>query len=442
VTPAAQVWERFSYYGMRALLVLYLTQRVFSGEARVLGGAGVAAMFGGAPRADASPEQQQRQVVRLSSRVYGAYTALVYLTPLVGGLAADRLWGQRRMVLLGGVLMAAGHAAMTSEALTFLGLLLIALGNGAFKPNISTQVGRLYAGDASPMRRDAAFSAFYCGINVGAALAPLVTGALADAAGFGAGFAAAGVGMLVGLAVVALGAKHLPPDAPHLRTEHKPAPLGALLRLHRARVAAVVSLAALNILFWATYEQQGDALALFIDARVARGGVPSAFFQSLNPLFILLLTPGVNALWRWQARRGGEPHQVTKMALGCALLALSFLLLALGCAATGAEGRTSAGWVVLHLLVLTLGELYLSPVGLSFVTQVAPPELAALLMGVWFLSSFFGNFAAGALGARYADTPPAGFWAACATLAGANAAALLAARQPIRAALAGTPQAS
>ncbi len=430
------MWERFSYYGMRALLVLYLSRRVFAGDAwtRVLGARFVASLYGGAPAADASPQERERQTVRLASRVYGAYTALVYLTPLAGGVLADRLYGQRRMVLAGGVLMALGHAAMTSEALTFVGLLLIALGNGAFKPNISTQVGRLYAADASPQRRDAAFSAFYCGINVGAALAPLVTGALANAAGFGAGFAAAGVGMCVGLAVVLAGARHLPPDAPHLAQAARPE-LRALLRTHRTRVTAVVALAGLNILFWSVYEQQGDALALFIEDRVSRGGVPSAFFQSLNPVFILLLTPAVNALWRWQAKREREPHAITKMALGCALLAASFALLAFGCAAAG-DARTPAAWVVLHLLVLTLGELYLSPVGLSFVTQVAPAELAALLMGIWFLSSFFGNYAAGALGARYADTPPATFWLLCALLAGANSGALLAARRPIQRALA------
>jgi POT family proton-dependent oligopeptide transporter len=420
---------------MRALLVLYLTQRIFVGDTpgRVLGASAVAALYGGAPSAGAPPAEREKQVVRLASRVYGSYTALVYLTPLAGGMLADRKFGQRRMVLVGGVLMAAGHAAMTSEALTFVGLLLIALGNGAFKPNISTQVGRLYTADATPARRDAAFSAFYVGINVGAAMAPLVTGSLLHAAGFGAGFGAAGVGMCVGLAVVLLGAKHLPPDAPHLQLPK--AALRTLLRAHRARCTAILALAGLNIVFWMVYEQQGDSLAIFIEDRVARGAVPSSFFQSLNPAFILLLTPPLNALWRWQARRDAEPHQITKMAIGCALLAASYLLLSLGCAGAGA-GRTSAAWVVLHLLVLTLGELYLSPVGLSFVTQAAPPELGALLMGAWFLSSFFGNFAAGALGARYADVTPASFWLSCAALAAANAGALLAARRPIRAALA------
>ena len=437
-----EVWERFSYYGMRALLVLFLTQRVFAGDGwtRVLGARVVASLFGGAPTDAATSEERQRQVVRLASRVYGSYTALVYLTPLGGGVLADRVAGQRRMVLAGGVLMAAGHAAMTSEAFTFVGLLLIALGNGAFKPNISTQVGRLYVADATPVRRDAAFSYFYCGINVGAALAPLVTGALAESVGFGAGFAAAGLGMLLGLAIVVLGARYLPPDATHLSLPKETRPeLRTLLLAHRARVLAIVALAALNILFWAVYEQQGDSLALFIEDRVARGGVPSSFFQSLNPAFILLFTPAVSALWRWQAKRDAEPHAVTKMSIGCALLALSYVLLALGSAG---GGRTSAGWVVLHLVVLTLGELYLSPVGLSFVTQAAPAELAALLMGVWFLSSFFGNFMAGALGARYADMAPAGFWLLCAVLAGVNAAALLLARRPIRAALVAPPHAS
>ena len=471
------MWERFSYYGMRSLLVLYLCQRVFADDnwRRVAGASTACALYGAPPPlGTVSAAVRERHVVRLASRIYGSYTALVYLTPLGGGLLADRVLGARRCVLLGGAVMAAGHAAMTSEVLTFLGLLLIALGCGLFKPNISTQVGctrraarprrrparaysptrrcwptqvgRLYAGDATPTRRDAAFSAFYVGINVGAALAPLVTGALAHSASFGAGFAAAGVGMGVGLAVMLLGARHLPPDAPHLQpaaADAAAAPsrpsLRALLSRHRRRVAALLVLAALNVPFWAVYEQQGDALALFIEDRVARGGMPSAFFQSLNPAFILLFTPAVNAAWRAQARRDREPHAVAKMAIGAALLAASFLILALGTAAARG-GKTPAVWVVLHLAVLTLGELYLSPVGLSFVTQVAPAELAALLMGCWFLSSFFGNYLAGALGALYADAPPARFWAGCATLAGADAMALIAAWPRLMSALAAPPR--
>ena len=209
------MWERFSYYGMRALLVLYLTKVILArGFWPNVAGIGLVTSLYGQPDDSLPDEARERQVKAIASRLYGLYTALVYLTPLAGGYLADRHFGQRRMVLAGGALMAVGHATMASDRLCLLGLGLIALGNGAFKPNISTQVGRLYDGDGgSSARRDGAFSIFYCGVNLGAALAPLVTGGLRAASGFAAGFAAAGVGMLIGLAVFVAGSRHLPPDA-------------------------------------------------------------------------------------------------------------------------------------------------------------------------------------------------------------------------------------
>ena len=489
VLCCTECWERFSYYGNNALLAVYLRDVVFArGTWRSVWGVSLVTFLYGQPDDGASDAVRTAGVERSVAQLYGLYNALVYLTPLAGGLLADLRYGQRRLVLVGALLMSLGHGVMVSERATLVGLALIALGNGAFKPNVSTQVGRLYDGDASPTRRNAGFSIFYVAINLGSAAAPLVCASLAASYGAAAGFAAAGVGMLVALCVMLIFWRFLPPDAPHLggggggslkradsgpcedagaielaprdassdnappcldsaelshthaapaRTHQRGRSLRALLSRHRLRVLTIVSLACLNIAFWASYSQTGDALAFFIDSRVSRGNVPAGYFQALNPILILALTPGLNALWRWQAAAGQEPHAVTKMALGCALLSLSYIVLALACAGstTSNGATTSAGWIVLQQLILTLGELYVSPVGLSFVTQAAPPDLLSFLMGVWFLSSFFGNYLGGALSGLYASLSPPAFFAVCAVVAGANAVAVAAAAPRLRAAL-------
>jgi POT family proton-dependent oligopeptide transporter len=290
-----EMWERFSYYGMRALLVLYMTKHLLAPEhaGNVLGLAGVRsgleAAFG---PLDLQP---------LSSQIYGLYTALVYLTPIFGGLLADRVLGQRRTVILGAILMAIGHFLMAVEQLFLFALGALILGNGAFKPNISTQVGGLYApGDP---RRDRAFSIFYVGINVGAFLAPLVCGTLGEQVGWHFGFAAAGVGMLIGLAIYLYAMPLLPPDelqkAKAGHVERKP--------LDRDEWRAVVALLVLflpNTLFWATYEQQGNTIALWADANTDRtvnflawtAEIPTTWFQAFNPFIIFAFTAFVVAL--------------------------------------------------------------------------------------------------------------------------------------------------
>src|SRR5262247_1386469 len=324
---ATEMWERFSYYGMRALLILYMVKYLLPQPEHAENVFGLAALtrtlealFG---PLDVQP---------LASQIYGLYTGLVYLTPILGGLLADRVLGQRRTVIIGAVLMAIGHFMMAFEPLFLLALTALILGNGAFKPNISTQVGGLYApGDR---RRDRAFSIFYVGINLGAFLAPLVCGTLGEDVGWHYGFAAAGVGMLIGLAVYLYAAPMLPLDQ-----LHRAQLAGTPHRYDRddARAAFVLLVLAIpSTFFWATYEQQGNTIALWADDFTDRSisllgfttDIPTTWFQSFNPFMIFAFTPAIVALWAWQSKRGSEPSTVIKMAIGCFLNALAYVLLA------------------------------------------------------------------------------------------------------------------
>jgi proton-dependent oligopeptide transporter, POT family len=391
-----EMWERFSYYGMRSLLVLYMTKYLFlHGHAEnALGLAGLKnaleAIFG---PLDIQP---------LSSQIYGLYTALVYLTPVFGGLLADRVLGQRRTVVIGAVLMAIGHFMMAVEQLFLLALLALILGNGAFKPNISTQVGGLYApGDR---RRDRAYSIFYVGINVGAFLAPLVCGTLGEEAGWHYGFAAAGVGMLIGLSIYLYAMPLLPAD----ELQKAKADDAVRRSLDANEWRAVIALLVLFVpttLFWATYEQSGNTIVLWADANTDRAvdlfgfatQIPTTWFLAFNPFMIFAFTPFVVALWTRQAARGSEPSTVSKMALGCFGVAAANLLMAVAAFYAGG-GKASWLWLFGFFIILTIGELYLSPVGLSLVTKIAPARILSMMMGVWLATSFVGGFLAGWLG--------------------------------------------
>ncbi|MCS7162046.1 MAG: peptide MFS transporter [Bacteroidia bacterium] len=414
----SEMWERFSYYGMRAILVLYLTLYL--------------------------PYTRQAAL-----EIYGLYTGLVYLTPLLGGFLADRWLGYRGTVLAGAFLMMVGHFAMAFPTLLFPALALLILGNGLFKPNISTIVGSLYLlGDP---RRDAAFTIFYMGINLGAFFSPLVCGTLADKFTPHWGFGAAGVGMLISLIIFLGGLRTLRPAVgswqPLSRSEigrialvtvlgiglafsggllapvigrsflslmYKWLVLSALaatllylgLRLHsRAewqRTAAILLLAGFTAIFWMGFEQAGGTLNLFAQEKTQRTfrlagqqwEFPAPYFQSLNPLLIFILAPLFSLLWVRLAAQGREPSTPAKMGLGLLLLSAGFLMMSV--AEWRAQiAKVSPFWLVGVYLLHTLGELCLSPVGLSMVTRVAPPTVAALMMGVWFLASSFGNYMAG-----------------------------------------------
>jgi POT family proton-dependent oligopeptide transporter len=421
-----EMWERFSYYGMRSLLVLYMVNYLLL-PGRVEDVAGMAGLrhlleipFG---RLDPQP---------LASQIYGLYTGLVYLTPVLGGFLADRVFGHRRMVVAGALLMAAGHFMMAFEPLLLFALLALILGNGAFKPNMSAQVGDLYApGDP---RRDRAYSIFYVGINLGAFLAPLVCGNLGEKVGWHYGFAAAGIGMLIGLAIYLYASPMLPPD--------RITPIGERTPLtpdDRRILGALLVLFVPTSFFWATYEQQGNTIALWANTYTDRVvhvfawsfEIPTTSFQSFNPFMIFAFTPLVVGLWSWQARRGTEPSTLIKMALGCFGVTLANLIMAVAASYAGGA-RASWLWLFGYFVVLTVGELYISPIGLSLVWKVAPARMVSMMMGVWLATSFTGGFLAGWLGSFWSAMDKTQFFLMIAAIAGLAGAAIAAFNRPLR----------
>ena len=419
-----EMWERFSYYGMRALLVLYMVKYLFTpqGSGDVLGLTpfkhGLEFVFG-----PLAPQP-------LASQIYGFYTGLVYLTPILGGLLADRVLGQRRTVIIGATLMAIGHFMMAFEHLFLVALCFLILGNGAFKPNISTQVGSLYPpGDR---RRDRAFSIFYVGINLGAFLAPLVCGTLGEKLGWHYGFAAAGVGMTIGLIIYLAATPHLPRDA----FEKRSLPDNKLDAKAWQSIAALLLLFAPVSLFWATYEQQGNTIALwadqFTDRHFLGGEIPVTWFQAFNPFMIFAFTPFIVALWRWQGKN--EPATSTKLGMGCLINALAYLVMVAAAWSAGG-GKASWLWLLFYFVVITVGELYLSPTGLSLVTKIAPKTLLSMMMGVWLATSFVGGFLAGYLGTFWSSMDKANFFLMLALISSVAGVAIMLLRRPLRAVL-------
>jgi POT family proton-dependent oligopeptide transporter len=401
-----EMWERFSYYGMKALLVYYMMKHL---------------LF--------SQEQ--------ASHVYGLYTGFVYFTPFFGGLLADRVLGQRRTVIVGAVLMAVGHFLMALESMFFPALLFLILGNGAFKPNISAQVGALYSqGDH---RRDRAFSIFYLGINLGAFFSPLVCGTLGEVYGWHYGFGAAGIGMLVGLVIYLTGQKHLAPDFLARRTAESVPGDEPMSRDDRNKILGLVVLMIFATIFWGVYEQQGNTLALWADVNTDRHilgwEMPASWFQAFNPAMIILLTPAITGFWSWQARRGKEPSSVAKMAIGCMLLGCSFVVMIFAARVSAGQQIVSLWWLFFCMLILTIGELFLSPVGLSLVTKLAPARMVSMLMGTWFLSSFAGNYLAGYLGTFWERMPKQSFFAILSLLSMGAGLGMFAVLRPLKRAI-------
>jgi len=437
-----EMWERFSYYGMRGLLKLYMVNYLFvtsrqvlqGGEAKVEGDPSTVWLWGalqGLLPGDGGVQAQ-------ASMVYGWYTGLVYLTPLLGGILADRVLGQRKTVILGGILMAIGHFVMAFDQMFFLALFLLIIGNGAFKPNISTQVGNLYPpGDP---RRDGAFTIFYMGINLGAFLTNLVCGTLAAVYGWHYGFGAAGVGMVLGLLIYLGGQRYLAPDNVMKQAAAGPAAEKVpLTEGERSGVMALVVLCALNVVFWGVYEQQGNTMQTWADEQtvwpvILGFQIPSTWFQSFNPFFIFLLAPLLDRVWAWQNRRGAEPTSVSKMAIGSFILGISFLVMVAGAQVVG-DGKGSLFWPLACTLLLTVGELYLSPIGLSLVTKVSPARMVSMMMGMWFLSSFAGGVLNGYLGTFYDKMPKESFFLLLSGLGVAAGAAMWAFNKPLKRAI-------
>lgn len=437
-----EMWERFSYYGMRALLVLYLTKAIGLVEADAL-------------------------------NLYAIYTGLIYLTPLIGGRMADRYLGQRKAVFIGGILMAMGQFALTQRELLYLGLGLLIVGNGFFKPNISTMVGALYPqGDH---RRDGAYTLFYMGINLGAFLSPLVCGPLGERIGWGFGFMAAGIGMMLGLLTFLFTQRFLmgaglPPgqavtsDArlrprdwieiggiamaiaalvfgalqawPYLQPIWSPAWLtssiasflyksailvGGLVlflygtepartgdqaaslqepftRVDWERISVIVIISLFSIVFWMGFEQSGGTLNLFADKETDRtifgSNIPASVFQSINPVFIITLAPLLAILWTFLARHEFPLPSVSKQGLGLVLLAGAFGVMYLA-SERAKSGQVSPWWLISVYFIFTVAELLLSPIGLSLVNKLAHPKVASLMMAFWFLCTAAANYLAG-----------------------------------------------
>jgi proton-dependent oligopeptide transporter, POT family len=418
---ATEAWERFSYFGNAALVVLYMTKYLFDAD-RLKTVVGLGAVKSALEFFFGPLEAQP-----LASQLFGFYTGLAYFAPILGGLVADRLLGRHRTILVGGVFMAAGHFMMAFEALFLLALLMLIIGIGAFKPNISTQVGALYAPDDE--RRDRAYSIFYLGINVGAFLAPLVCGTLAVQYGWHYGFGAAGVGMLISLAIYLCGRRTLPAD--HSPRGSLSAPDDKPLDANERRaVLALVGSCALVPLFWAAFDQQSNTVLLWaedftdrsIDLGFWRGDVPSPWFLALNPLMIFLLTPLIVRRWAKQGRRGTEPFPISKMAFGCLCLALANLLMAGAGWATA--GKASIAWLMGYFVLATIGELHVAPVGLALISKLAPARMTSIIMGVWFATTLPGDILAGYLGGFWSSMAKANFFLLIALIAALGSIAL------------------
>ena len=526
VLSGVEIWERFGYYTARAVLVLFARDEIFASKesiknvwlaqwfARVHGM--MMDVDGGGGDLSSKRERMEREA--LSSKLYGTYTALAYLTPMLGGFVAD-FTSKHSMISTGIGLMWLGYGIVGAERkATFAGLLLVAVGNGGFKPNVSARLSEMYESNkrkknsnnsnsnsninnnnnndnvsrTTPLllsRKDAAFGIFYCAINVGALFAPLVAGVLAERFGYQSCFVAAAIGMMFagvvyftfqrklvyrgaaldiersrsrrgnedededdeqeGLEEVGTGENDeryddvnnadnasLPrntvnrddtsienADEESPRQQQQQQQRLSLLHVfneNKARMTALFVVMFTTVGFWAAYEQAGNALSLFIDERVSRDGIPTAAFQSINPGMILALTPIINRYWKYQSETNREPDQVMKMSIGCCLLGLANILLAFASnnLPAGAvdesdlppHSKLNQFWIWLYFLVATAGELYVSPVGLSFVTTAAPKEIVGFACGCWFLSAFFGNYLAGEIGSRYARSKPRAFW--------------------------------
>jgi len=392
-----EMWERFSYYGMRAFLILYMVAPVASG------GLGFTDMD--------------------AASIYGTYTGSAWGASILGGLIADRALGQYRSVLIGGIIIALGHFTLAFHALPFFytGLALIVIGTGLLKPNVSTLVGSLYERD--DVRRDAGFSLFYMGINLGAFTGPLIAGYLAQKVDWHVGFAAAGVGMTFGLIQYVIGRGRLQPALDRLAATPRATAASALTSIPTQpgagalgftseewkRIGAIVVFFVVAILFWGAYEQAGSTLNLFADryTRLDLFGVPfpSSWFQSVPAIFVIILAPMF--AWVWLRLGPREPSVPAKIAFGLFFMGVSFLVLVpAGQMAQASDGvRVSPWWLILSYMLSEFGELCLSPVGISAVTRLAPVRIVGLMMGVWFLSNAFGNKLAGWAAGFFSTTP-------------------------------------
>lgn len=421
-----EMWERFSYYGMTALLTLYMTKQLLLPEhaAKVIGLASLRSWleFRG-PMTD----------LAFAAIVYGWYSGLVYFTPILGGWLADRVLGKKRTVVLGACLMSAGHLAMTFDATFLLALLLLILGSGCLKGNISAQVGALYPREAQSLR-DRGFAIFSTGINIGAASGPLVTGALAAAYGWHAGFAVAAVLMLVALCVYLAGQKHLPEVPP---AAMRPTISAPLTPVERRQLWALTAVILLIIPAEITYPMVWSIGLVWADQQVALGGMPAAWFGSVDSSGSIIAAPILLALWAAQARKGSEPDSVGKIAIGTLVVSLCALLMALASWLSPAPHSTSLVLALLAFLGMGLGWMYYWPTALALVSRTAPAKINSTMVGAAFLCPFVAHTLAGYVGSYYDQMSPAAFWTMDAAIGLVGAAVLFALNRPLSRALRG-----
>ncbi|HEY0648022.1 peptide MFS transporter [Phenylobacterium sp.] len=385
VLATTEMWEVFSFIGMKTLLVYYMTK-------------------------DLGFAQQQ------ASLVYGLYGGCAYFTPILGGIACGRWLTRRQAVTAGGLIMALGHFLLIFPSLFFPALATVALGAGLYLPALPSQVGGLYAKDDP--RKDSAYSVYYLGMNLGALLAPLVCGTLGELFGWHWGFGAAGIGMLIGVSIYSFNGRHLPPEPPRAPG---PAGVGTQDRATtRSGLLLIVIIAAVVVVFRGAYEQIGNTLAIWLDGGVDRrvGGfvIPMTWFQSINPLLVITLTPLIVARWARLAKAGRETPSIGKMGRGGLMLAAGYLLLSAAAAVSGA-GSTHWMWFVAFVAAMTLGELYVMPICLGLFGRLSSPSFATMAAAIWFATAFGGNLLAGLMGSAWSATSPALFFAAMAGVA-------------------------
>jgi len=379
------MWAEFSFFGLQALLVYYMTKHLGFTQAK-------------------------------SSLIYGAYGGAAFFSPFFGGLVADRWLGRTRAVIIGGAMMMFGHFAMAFEALLFPALALVAVGNGLFIPPLAIQVGNLYADDDP--RKAHAYSIYYMGINLGGLLAPLVSGTLGELYGWHWGFAAAGVGMAIGLAAYCSFLRLLPPEPNRalIAAEAQPAAVPVI----REHVVILLLMVAMVVLFRVGYEQSGNVIALWVSDFTNRspnlfGGrftIPATWFQAINPLLIIIGTPILIRIWKAGRPKETTAHLLRRMATGCVIAAAAMLTMVTAALASGPEGaRVSALWVLAYFVLLTLGELFVIPVGLTLIESLAPVRFASMAMGGWYIAKFLGSLLAGIMGAYWLVIPPWTFFA-------------------------------
>jgi POT family proton-dependent oligopeptide transporter len=421
-----EAFERFSFYGMQALLVLYMVSHLLQPSVvpHVIGFALL--------RHTIEAAVGKLSTEGLATQIFGLYVGLIYFVPVLGGLAGDRILGQRNAVVLGAILMALGHFLMAFESAFVFALLTLIVGAGLLKGNLAAQVGALYS--KSDQNRDAAYSIYTVSINVGAFVAPLICGSLGEIYGWHYGFGAAGIGMLIGLAIYLAGRGHLPPDiAPAFRSS---AP--GLDRNDWRIIAALLFLFLIAALFWTAQSQVWDTYPLWIRDHVNRNlfglTVPITWFQSLDSFAVLTMAPIILWLWKRQRARKTEPGDLAKIAIGCFLFAVACAWIGVGQTLSG-NGYVSLIWPFVFHFVCAWGYIYVAPIMLALVSRSAPTSVNAMMVGSYYLSIFIGGIASGWLGHFYEIWSAADFWFLHAVIVAAGAVIILLLRAHLIAAL-------